>query len=249
MSALLGIAISSVVIGTVSDKIGRKPCIVFCMFGSVIGCIAKFLLRESFWSYCAANFCNGLVSATLPVAIAYVGDVYTDRKEKENEIGLIIGLVMLGSAGGEHTHCKVNIVFFADFSMLIFLLFIKGGILAILMETQGLFAPLLVGAAIMFVAAILGFKFIIEPRNNLIAPKVALNDEFEEEQEKPPEDLDAPTMLIIILGALLDNIGSSGLTREYFYDYRILIHLFLHILIVFFSSIMSFSPCVQRLLC
>ena len=69
----------------------------------------------------------------------------------------------------------------------------------------------------MFVAAIIGLKFIIEPSKSLIAPKVATNaeNELEEEEEAAPEELDVMTMSVIVLGALLDNIGSSGLMRKY----------------------------------
>lgn len=36
MSALLGVAIASMVIGRASDKIGRKPCILLCLYGTVL---------------------------------------------------------------------------------------------------------------------------------------------------------------------------------------------------------------------
>ena len=113
MSALLGVAIASLVIGILSDKWGRKPCLMLCLYGTVIGCILKFLFRFAFWPYCAFNFLNGLVSASVPVALAYAGDVYETKREKDNEIGILVGVSMLGSSGG--------------------------GIIAILMETQGLF--------------------------------------------------------------------------------------------------------------
>ena len=113
MSALLGVAIASMVIGRMSDKVGRKPCILFCLYGTVIGCILKYLFRFSFWPYCGFNFLNGLVSASVPVALAYAGDVNETKREKDGEIGILVGVSMLGAAGG--------------------------GIIAILMETQGLF--------------------------------------------------------------------------------------------------------------
>ena len=113
MSALLGVAIASLVIGILSDKWGRKPCLLLCLYGTVIGCILKYLFRFAFWPYCAFNSLNGLVSASVPVSLAYAGDVYETKREKDGEIGTLVGISMLGSAGG--------------------------GIIAILMETQGLF--------------------------------------------------------------------------------------------------------------
>ena len=110
-----------------------------------------------------------------------------------------------------------------------------------------LFAPLLVGAAIMFVAAIIGLKFIIEPSKSLIAPKVATNAEnkLEEEEEAAPEELDGMTMFVIVLGALLDNIGSSGLMRKYS---TALLHFFINLKLCSVFSIMLIPTCIQYIL-
>ena len=71
MFALLGIAIAGLYSGRLSDKVGRKPILQLTMYGSMIGSIVKYLLRKSFWGFCMANFANGLVSGSLPVALAY----------------------------------------------------------------------------------------------------------------------------------------------------------------------------------
>lgn len=195
MSALLGVAIASVVIGRISDKVGRKPCILFCLYGTVIGCILKYLFRFSFWPYCGFNFLNGLVSASVPVALAYAGDVNETKREKDGEIGVLVGVSMLGSAGG--------------------------GIIAILMETQGLFVPLLVGSGIVFVAAILNTYYLIEPkdviasrqreREELGMEDAILDEDEDDNQVRAVEKMDYKVFSLIILGALGDNVGSSGL--------------------------------------
>ena len=113
MTASLGVAIASIFFGTLSDRIGRKPCILICLYGTVIGCVIKFLARRHFWLYNFFNFLNGLLSASTPVAMAYAGDVFETKREKEVEISNIVGISMLG------TGC--------------------GGIIAILMATNGLF--------------------------------------------------------------------------------------------------------------
>lgn len=45
MAALLGVSISSLVIGGASDKYGRKPMMLLCLYGTVAGCILKYLFR------------------------------------------------------------------------------------------------------------------------------------------------------------------------------------------------------------
>eukprot|EP00547_Thalassionema_nitzschioides_P004618 CAMPEP_0194213062 /NCGR_PEP_ID=MMETSP0156-20130528/13366_1 /TAXON_ID=33649 /ORGANISM="Thalassionema nitzschioides, Strain L26-B" /LENGTH=703 /DNA_ID=CAMNT_0038941007 /DNA_START=105 /DNA_END=2216 /DNA_ORIENTATION=- len=197
MSALLGVAIASLVIGTMSDRVGRKPCILLCLYGTVVGCILKFIFKFSFWPYCAFNFINGLMSASVPVSLAYAGDVYETKLEKDNEIGLLVGISMLGSAGG--------------------------GIIAILMETQGLFVPLLVGSGIVFIAAVTATKYLVEPKDIIASrnrekeqqrEEAELGETFEEEEDDGipvPETLNYKIFSIILCGALGDNVGSSGL--------------------------------------
>ena len=50
--------------------------------------------------------------------MAYVGDVFSSKKEKEKELGILVSFFVIGNSGG--------------------------GIIAILMNDAGLFAPLLV---------------------------------------------------------------------------------------------------------
>lgn len=92
MSYLLGVAIASIGIGALSDKFGRKPLILLCTYGSVVFTALMYFARFNFWAFCGVSFANGLVSATVPVALAYIGDIFSDRRQKEAEIGVIIGI-------------------------------------------------------------------------------------------------------------------------------------------------------------
>ena len=98
-------------------------------------------MRKNFWAYNASNFLNGLLSASVPVSLAYAGNVNETKREKDAEIGLLVGISMLGTTGG--------------------------GVIAILMQTQRLFVPLLIGAALAAVAALLNTFMLIEPRDIL----------------------------------------------------------------------------------
>ena len=211
MTSLLGVAIISSVTGTLSDKLGRKPVILFCLSGSIIGSIAKWLCRRSYWAFCVANFVNGLLSGSLPVALAYVSDVFTLKTTKDKEFSTIVGCWVLGQS--------------------------IGGIVSILMYEQGLFAPLWVGVGIVFFACCITYQFLIEPGELKIPTGLNGIDESEEEHggllptnlnaedddeddsavekevehEGLPEEINRTTMAHIIVGAFADTLGSKAL--------------------------------------
>ena len=219
MTALLGVGIASVVIGTISDKVGRKPCVLVCLYASIFLSMAKYFLRSTFWGFCAANFVNGLFSATTPLAMAYMSDVFADKEQKQFAIGMIGAMNMVGSAGG--------------------------GICAILLERQGLFTPLWLGVALLIVASIVNTLYLIEP-NRKLAPAGDVHFQYDEEgdggieivplevnevDDEAPEILDNCVLLNIIVGAFFDNVGTSGLYplclsplafNAYYMDFKIM---------------------------
>ena len=83
MTAFLGTAIASTIVGHLSDKQGRKPWMLVCLGFGTIGSIVKYIVRRNFWPFCIANFINGLFGASLPIAMAYVSDVKPIRAEKD----------------------------------------------------------------------------------------------------------------------------------------------------------------------
>jgi MFS family permease len=70
MTTLVGTAIAATFIGGLSDKLGRRPLMLICVGFGVIGSIAKYFARGSFWAFCAVNFITGLFGATLALALA-----------------------------------------------------------------------------------------------------------------------------------------------------------------------------------
>jgi len=77
------------------------------------------------------------MSGGLPVALAYIGDLFTDPHVKEGYFGALVGCFVLGNS--------------------------FGGIIAILMAETGLFAPLWVGVALEFAAFVICGIYLIEP--------------------------------------------------------------------------------------
>ncbi len=185
-------AFASIGFGALSDKIGRRPCMLVCLYGGTVGSALKYFLRGSFWGFCGANFVNGCFGASTVVATAYISDVYPhDKKKREEELGGIMGIYML----------SMNL----------------GGIVAILMTPQGLFEPLWLGVALSFVAALWLQVDLVEPDRELhhktdekTGPAEASEPGADEEEGAAPKTLNKKLLWIIIVGSIIDNIGSSG---------------------------------------
>lgn len=137
--------------------------------------------------FCVANFFNGLLSGSLPVALAYVSDVFSSKGKKSKEFGLVVGFWVLGQS--------------------------VGGMIAILMDDQGLFAPLWVGVGIMGLASIVNFFYLIEPGQIKIDKSLIDDDsgDDDEDDENAPTEVDRKTMIHILIGAFTDTVGSKAL--------------------------------------
>lgn len=210
MASLLGVAISSTFLGGISDKYGRKNVFFILGFVSGIGSIVKYFTRHTFWSFCISSFIFGFFLGNLPISMAYIGDLFSDsKKEKEDELGVIVSFFVIGNSGG--------------------------GIIAILMEENGLFAPLWVGAAVMAASSMITMKYMIEPGDTRLLPVNVVAEKDKDGESEPlfsqeegvsaeedgkvdvkdedqrPKTIDQCALRNIIGGALADNFGSTGL--------------------------------------
>lgn len=186
LTGLLGMAIAGVFAGKISDKIGRKPVVLFCLAGSMFGSALKWFLRHGFWPFCIANLVNGLLSGALPVALAYSSDLFSSEREKSKNFTAIVGLYVVGQS--------------------------TGGIFAILMQNHGLFAPLWAGVAILAVALVFNIRYLIEPGRikipGTIGDEENDNDDLIAER---PEKINRKAMANILIGAFTDIAGSKAL--------------------------------------
>lgn len=95
----IGNAISNIFIGALSDRLGTRKTIMLVLgWISTIGSVIKYYTRHTFWSFCISNIVIGFFMSTLPIALAYVGDVEHDRKKKNRLLGNLIGYSLLGQA-------------------------------------------------------------------------------------------------------------------------------------------------------
>ena len=191
MSSQIGTALAAAFLGSLSDKIGRRPCLLVCVFFGAVGSIAKYLARNSFWGFCAANFVTGVFGASLAVAMAYASDLAHTRHEKDAIIGSLVGVNMIGATGG--------------------------GIITVLMSDIGIFEPLLVGAALNLIVTAWAFVYLVEPNRILHMKTVFPGHEHEHDKEDEDEDGEEKPQHInwkvtanILIGALVDNAGSTG---------------------------------------
>ena len=102
-SLVLGGVFSSLTMGPMSDKLGRKPLILIGLLGGALGYFLMFFAGQVLQSYelfVCAMFINGLFSGTKSVMTAYLADVYAPEEFQQKQP--ILGLCMLvgGSSGG-----------------------------------------------------------------------------------------------------------------------------------------------------
>ncbi len=184
LCSLLGVAIASIFLGQISDRVGRKKVILMLAWISSVGSIVKYFSKETFWGFCVTQIVFGFFLGNIPVAMAYVGDVYQTKKEKERELGILISFYVIGNSGG--------------------------GIIAILMNGAGLFAPLWVGAGLLAFSAIFSSWYMVEA-GDLPRSVGGFAKGQEGEVEARPETIDQKALWNIIMGAVADNFGSTGL--------------------------------------
>jgi DHA1 family multidrug resistance protein-like MFS transporter len=130
--------------GVLSDSIGRKPVLTIGVLGYAIT-LLMFGLSTSFWMLFLARTLSGILSsATMPTAMAYIGD-HAPEKERS------AGMGQLGAAMG------IGIVI--------------GPLLGGFLSTDSLSLPFFIGAGLAFVAFVL--MIVILPESRLPQPTTA----------------------------------------------------------------------------
>ncbi|CAB9519853.1 expressed unknown protein [Seminavis robusta] len=164
MTADVGMVLSSILMGYYSDQphVGRTKCILACMYVGAVGSILKFLARDSFWTFCAANFFTGLFGGSLAVGMAYVSDVFNDRMQTDAEIGMIVATNMIGRTGG--------------------------GVIAIAMQKMGLFVPLWVSAAVSALAGVLCHLFMYDAIDKHDVDSFGYYEDDDQNEESQQDD-------------------------------------------------------------
>jgi DHA1 family tetracycline resistance protein-like MFS transporter len=98
----------SPIMGGLSDRFGRRPVLLFSLFGLGIDYIFHALAPTLFWLF-VGRLIAGVFGASFTTATAYIADISTPEKRSQNfgligaafGLGFIIGPVIGGLAGAE----------------------------------------------------------------------------------------------------------------------------------------------------
>ncbi|MCS6907566.1 MAG: MFS transporter [Anaerolineales bacterium] len=102
--------------GSISDRHGRKPILMLGVLGNAIAQLL-YGLSTHLWMLFAARALAGILSsATLPTAMAYIGDS-TEQSERGGKMGMIgaamgLGMVVGPGLGGWIAHLSLSAPFF-----------------------------------------------------------------------------------------------------------------------------------------
>ena len=88
--------IAGPILGRISDKIGRKPVLMFSQMGTLVGFII-LALAGSLWMLFLSRIIDGLTAGNLSIAQAYISDVTKpeERTKSFAVIGIAFGIGFL----------------------------------------------------------------------------------------------------------------------------------------------------------
>src|ERR1700690_1292570 len=80
--------ISAPFLGTLSDRVGRRPILIISIVSTAIGWFV-FASAHSLWVLFLGRVIDGMAAGNLPIAQSYLGDIAGDGKESTTNLGFI----------------------------------------------------------------------------------------------------------------------------------------------------------------
>ena len=90
--------IGSFVLGSMSDKCGRRPILLVCLLMSAFS-LGATVVTDNVWSLTVVRSFAGLFAGSLPIGITYVGDV-VDKDSRPRYMGYVGFALSLGLVAG-----------------------------------------------------------------------------------------------------------------------------------------------------
>jgi len=87
--------LSAPFLGSLSDKIGRRPVLVLSILSTAIGWIV-FALANQIWILFLGRIIDGMAAGNLPIAQSYLADISKSDKERTENMGLIGSMFGIG---------------------------------------------------------------------------------------------------------------------------------------------------------
>ncbi|MCK9186283.1 MFS transporter [Candidatus Gracilibacteria bacterium] len=141
--------ISAPFLGSLSDKIGRRPVLIISILSTAIGWII-FAAANQLWILFLGRIIDGMAAGNLPIAQSYLTDISKNDKERTENLGLIGAMFGIG--------------------------FIIGPMIGGLLSSVSHSFPFWIVGALAFVNSILVFFFLPETNKNIDkSKKLSLN--------------------------------------------------------------------------
>lgn len=99
----IGQSIASFLFGSLSDRLGRRACMLLCTFMGAVTMAGYYIagvVVKSYWLYVAFQFLNGLFGAMKTLAQAYIQDINEPEDFKSLQPLIIMMFTFGGVAGG-----------------------------------------------------------------------------------------------------------------------------------------------------
>lgn len=104
------------ILGRLSDKYGRRPLLIFSLWGTVVSFAIMGLTHSIFWLL-IARIIDGISGGNISIAAAYIADI-TDKKKRASGMGVLMAGISLGFIlgplwGGMFSKISLSAPFFA----------------------------------------------------------------------------------------------------------------------------------------
>lgn len=86
---------SAPLLGSLSDKFGRRPALIISLFSTTIGWFVFGSAKSIFWLF-VGRIIDGMAAGNFTIAQSYITDISKDHKDRTHNMGMIGAIVGIG---------------------------------------------------------------------------------------------------------------------------------------------------------